>query len=68
MSNNNAVGEDGITDEMIKYDPDELHQEIANRLNEIFEAQRSELNAGEAVLPPISSQTNREVRVRICGQ
>ena len=53
MSNNKAAGEDGIANEMIKYGPEELHQEIANILNEIFETHRNELNTGESVLLPI---------------
>ena len=53
MSNNKAAGEDGIANEMIKYGPEELHQEIANILNERFESHKNELNTGESVLLPI---------------
>ena len=35
---------------MIKYGPEELHQEIANKLNEIFETHTNELNTGKSVL------------------
>ena len=53
MSNNKAAREDGITNEMIKYGPEELHQDIANKLNEIFETHTNELNKDELVLIPI---------------
>ena len=61
MSNNRAAGEDGVTNEMTKYGPEELHQEIASKLNTIFEAQRNELNAEEAVLLPIAKPNKPRV-------
>ena len=53
MSNNKVAGGDGIMNDMIKYGPEELYQEIANKLNEILETHRNELNRGKEVLLPI---------------
>lgn len=35
LKNNKSPGEDGVKAEMLKYSPDEVHQEIADILNEI---------------------------------
>ena len=49
MSNNKGAWEDGTTNEMIKYCPEEIHQKIANKLNEIFETHANEINTGEFI-------------------
>ena len=61
MNNNKAAGEDGIANEMIKYGPEELHQEIANILNEIFETHKMNLTQVNQSFYQYQSQTNRRV-------
>ena len=43
MFNNKAPGKDNINVELIKYQLRELHQEISNILNEIFENNDEEI-------------------------
>ena len=53
IGNNKAAAEDGIANEMITYGPEELHQEMANTVNETFQTHEGQLNTGESVLIPI---------------
>ena len=53
MSNNRAVGEDGIPAELLKYGPDSLKEGIASVLNKIFEDHMETINIGKSILQPI---------------
>ena len=52
MSNNKTGGHDQITVEMIKYAPLEIHIEIANTLNNIFE-HHIDTEIGKGILLPL---------------
>ena len=53
MSSNKAPSKGRISIELIKYAPRQLHQEISNILNEIFENNDEETKLGIGVLLPI---------------
>ena len=53
MSNNKVPGKDNINVELIKYAPEEVHQEISKILNGIFEANNEEVKHGNGVLLPL---------------
>ena len=62
MSNNKAAGEGGIANEKIKYDPEELHQELTNMLNRIYSKQiKTTLTQVNQSCYQYQSQTNRKV-------
>ena len=67
VSNNKAAGEDGITNEMTKYNPEELHQKIANKLNEILKPIQMNLTKVNHFLYQYQSQTNQEVQLQFYG-
>ena len=50
MSNNKAPGKDNINIELIKYAPEEVHQEISEILNGILETNNEEVKLGTGVL------------------
>ena len=43
MSNNKAPGRDNINVELVKYAPEDVHKEIAEVLNNVFETNSDEL-------------------------
>ena len=53
MANNKAPGKDNINLEVIKYTPEEVHQEISKILNGIFETNNEEIKLGTGVLLPL---------------
>ena len=53
MSNNRAVGEDGIPAELLKYGSNTLMGDIASILNRIFEEHVETINVGKSILQPI---------------
>ena len=52
MANNKAPGKDNINIELIKYAPEEVHQEIWKILNGISETNNEEVKLGTGVLLP----------------
>ena len=53
MSNNKAPGKDNIDVELVKYAPEEVHTEIAEVLNNVFETNDDQLKLGTGVLLPL---------------
>ena len=60
MANNKAPGKDNINIELIKYAPEEVHQEIRKILNGIFETNNEEVKLGTGVLLPIPKSKKTE--------
>eukprot|EP00112_Aurelia_sp_Birch-Aquarium-sp1_P012816 Seg270.3 transcript_id=Seg270.3/GoldUCD/mRNA.D3Y31 product="hypothetical protein" protein_id=Seg270.3/GoldUCD/D3Y31 len=56
MSNNKAPGKDGINVELIKYGPEESHEEISTILNDIFRFNDEEIKIGTGILLPVPKQ------------
>ena len=53
MANNKAPGKDNINVELLKYAPDDIYEEIANILNEIYERNDNEVKLGTGILLPL---------------
>ena len=53
MANNKAPGKDNINVKLIKYEEEELHQEISKILNGIFETNNEEVKLETGVLLPL---------------
>ena len=53
MANNKAPGKDNINVELIKYAPDDIHEEIADALNNIFRTNNDQMNIGAGILLPL---------------
>ena len=65
MANNKAPRKDNINVELIKYAPEEFHQEISKILNGIFATNNEELKLGTGVLLPFQKpkKTQRPVKI-----
>ena len=53
MANNKAPGNENNNVELIKYAPKEIHKEISNILNDIFENNDNEIKLGTGILLPL---------------
>ena len=52
MNKNKATGKDGIKVELLKYGPDELHENLKNNFNKVFETHNDQFELQQSVLLP----------------